>query len=225
MIKKFLGISLLCFLCGLNFVSAKTVNLLIDFNDCPVTHDVQNNRSVFLGRFYVQKPDSSREYIGTCSDVGEDGVFSHEFKWSGKWQYNQNDAQRVLTRYIQMPDNKELIINDKEIDSVRYEYKDKLINYVHNDDTSPITNRESEYKGETIENRNKYLEYNGQVYNVPNSDFNVSVKHILVDRKDNRPFKYCSLVSDKKIHYYVDIIKRADGSTYKSDEYEEKNCE
>ena len=224
MIKKFLILNLFLLTNMVSLLNAKTVNLLIDFNECPVTHDIANNRSIFLGRFYVQKPDSTREYIGTCADVGDDGVFKHDFKWNGKWQYNQNDAQQILIRYIKLPNDKELIISEKELDAMKYEYKDKLISYIHNDDTKPITNRESEYKGETIENRNKYFEYNGQVYNIPNSEFTINIKHTLVERKESRAFKYCSLVSDKKIHYYVDIIKRGDGSTYKSDEYEEKNC-
>ncbi len=206
--------------------NAEKNDLLIEFQGCPVYHDIIASQSKHLGKYYWIKPDNSAEFLGECVDVGEAGDFIHKMRFDNKWYYGENYAQQYLTRYIviEVENNREIIIDDKELDVAQYPYKTKIISWDFEDDYNRIDNNPN-HQGKSTKNQNKYFIYEDENIDVPNSNFSQDIKHFFVRFSDDRSEKCNSGPFDNSVkHFRKDVIGRGDTTEYKSIEYQYNGC-
>lgn len=204
---------------------AEKNDLLIKFEGCPVYHDKEAGQSKYYGRYYWIKPDNTTEYLGDCVDVGDEGVFIHKLRWDGEWNYGDEYAQKIMTRYIEIESESREVIIDEELDVVKYNYLYKLVEWEHHDDKTPIHDAEDTHGGYSNKIQEKYFVYEGENLSVPDSEFTEKVKHTFDYAYESR-WKDCSGAFHKGVeNWYKDKIKRPDGTLYDSDEYHgPKHC-
>lgn len=82
--------------------SKTKTTLSIDFEDCPINHNISANVSYSQGKYYYMDQRNSRQTIGDCQDLGERGQFSHQMKLDGNYfhaiEYSQATYERFFER-------------------------------------------------------------------------------------------------------------------------------
>ncbi|MDR0484235.1 MAG: hypothetical protein LBH40_03050 [Alphaproteobacteria bacterium] len=198
----------------------KTDNLKIQFEGCPVSHDIQNSQSKHLGKYYWIRSDNTIEYLGDCVET-KDSYFQHILDWNGnnEWKHDNNNgfSQRVMTRYILIPqeDNRKIVIDDKELDPTKYPHSKIQNGYKYYDDL----NRGAP-TGHDVNWMRTIVKFGNQQF-FTGKDFEEGyINH----KKIGQPQQYresCgSKLNPKSRFYYKDHIERVDGSTYLTNTYD-----
>lgn len=96
-------------------------DLLVEFDGCSVTHNIEENYSLYLGKYYWIKPDLTKEYLSDCVETNS-SIFPHLMRWDGEFEHNMEDdySQKILIRYIEIEtENRTEDIQD-ELDEERF---------------------------------------------------------------------------------------------------------
>lgn len=208
-----------------NFISGcildprgESKELLIEFDGCPVTHDVLHNQSTHLGRYYWIRPDNTKEYLGDCS-LTKHSYFEHQLEWKEKWDHHNDNwySQRLLTRFIYIDtESRKIIVDDEEKDPPHYSQTEKQHGWVNHDDYGA-----KGANGFSAKLMKRYVPFNNIDYYTNFSYEGSHVAHILLDHIMTRK-EDCGggIFSQKKRRFYRDTIKRPDGTQYTTNEYE-----
>lgn len=190
-------------------------DLLIEFLNCEVMHDIPNAISKHLGKYYWIREDNTKEYLSDCLET-KDSYFKHQLRWNtDQWQHFVEDgySERVFTRFITIPsENREVIIDDAELEGVKYKHYTK-VTWEHHDDL-----KRGAPNGYSIKTTKSYVKYDTQEYQVPNSTVDETIKHVFVSSRVTGKTS-CGAFSGNK-YYYKDTIRRGDNTTYETNEYD-----
>ena len=89
-------------------------DLLVKFESCPVQHNIEQNKSLHLGRYYWVKPDSTVEYLGNCVET-KGSWMKHQFIPINKYKHYNNYSIRYVKRVLDIPsENRQVVIKDEE---------------------------------------------------------------------------------------------------------------
>lgn len=193
--------------------------LKIQFEGCPVSHDIQNSQSKHLGKYYWIRNDGTVEYLGDCVDTKE-SYFQHQLDWNSnnEWQHdnNNNFSQRIMTRYIliEQENNRKIVIDNKELDPTRYPHSIIQNGYKYYDDV----NRGSP-SGHDVKLMRTIVNFGDQQF-FTGKDFEEGyLNHKKIGQPQQKREK-CGKFNQKSRFHYKDNIQRVDGSTYLTNQYD-----
>ncbi len=198
----------------------KSESLKVKFEGCPVTHDIVNNQSTHFGKYYWVREDNTVEYLGDCV-LTKESNFKHFIEWENeKWKHNNDDwiSQRILTRVIYIPqeNNRRIVIDNNELDSVKYPQKNIQDGWSHKDDLGKGGGNGHSLR--TMKRAVVFGEVNyftGLVYNEGAVNHVYKGTHLIKKHGGN-----CGTTLNKKIRRdYQDEIGRPDDTSYRTKTY------
>jgi hypothetical protein len=194
--------------------------LKVKFEGCPLSHDLKTSQSTHLGKYYWIKPDNTLEFLGDCV-VTKESSFSHILDWNSgnAWQHDNTNgfSQRIMTRYILIAseNNRKIIINDKELDAVKYPHSTIFNGYKYYDDK----NRSSP-TGHDTRLIQTIVKFGTQQFFTGKNFEEGYLSHKKISFISIRNEKCGSSLQNKKRFYYQDKIERTDKSTYFTNTYD-----
>jgi hypothetical protein len=198
----------------------KSENLKVQFEGCPVAHDIPNNQSKHLGKYYWVRSDNTIEYLGECVET-KDSYFSHLLDWNGnnEWKHDNNNgfSQRIMTRYIliSQENNRKITIDDKELDPTKYPHSLVQSGYKYYDDV----NRGSP-NGHDAKLMRTIVKFGSQQFFTGKDFEDGYLSHKKIGQPQTRKVSCGGILSGKHRFYFKDQIQRVDGSTYLTNEYD-----
>lgn len=195
----------------------RSKDLLVEFKNCPVTHDIEHNQSVHLGKYYWVKENNTIEYLGDCV-LTKQSYFTHQLEWKNEWEHHNDKwySQRILTRFIYIPtEHRRIVIDDKELDPVHYPQTEEQEGWVHHD------NKDRYVRGYSSKFMKRFTAFGTEKYFVGLSYEGVHVAHVYVGTDWTGEKESCGDFWDEGVRRtYVDHIKRPDDSKYDTNSYQ-----